>query len=189
MRTLILASTSPARRALMDGLGVPYTAESPGVEETVAPGLTAQAAVAQLAERKAEAVRARHPDAWVLGGDQLGWFEGERLGKPVDRSAADRQLARLSGRTHELWTGICLLGPHHREVTVDVARLTLYPLSLEERARYLDTGEWEGCAGSYRIEGKGQALMSALEGDRTSVQGLPMLQVVALLRRAGFALF
>ena len=189
MRTLILASTSPARRTLMDGLGLPYTAEAPGVEEAVASTLTAQEAVAQLAERKAQAVAARHPDAWVLGADQLGWFEGERLGKPADRSAADRQLSRLAGQTHELWTGVCLLGPGHREVALDVARLTLFPLSAEERGRYLDTGEWEGCAGSYRIEGKGQALMAALEGDRTSVQGLPMLQVVALLRRAGFSLF
>lgn len=189
MRELILASTSPARRALMDGLGLPYRAESPGVDEQVSPALSAQQAVVALAERKASAVHARHPGAWVLGADQLGWFEGERLGKPVDRAAAARQLTRLSGHAHELWTGVCLLGPGHRELAVDVARLTLYPLSPAELERYLDTGEWEGCAGSYRVEGRGQALMSALEGDRTSIQGLPMLHVVAMLRQAGFALF
>jgi septum formation protein len=188
MPTLILASTSPARRALLDALGVPYRAESPGVEETVSSGASAQQAVAELAERKARAVQARHPEAFVLGADQLGWFEGERLGKPADRGAADRQLSRLAGQTHELWTGVCLLGPAHREVVVDVARITLYPLSDEERSRYLDLGEWEGCAGSYRVEGRGQALMAAIEGDRTSIQGLPMLPVVAMLRRAGVPL-
>lgn len=188
MDPLFLASTSPARRALMDGLGVPYTAESPEVDEAVPAGLSAEQAVAVLAERKARAVWARHPEAWVLGADQLGWFAGARLGKPVDRDAADRQLAQLAGKCHELWTGVCLLGPSFRELEVDVARLTLYPLSDAERSRYLDTGEWQGCAGSYRIEGKGQALMAALEGDRTSVQGLPMLRVVAMLRRAGVPL-
>jgi septum formation protein len=188
MNALFLASTSPARRALLDALGVPYRAEAPGVDEAVALGLSAQDAVAELAERKAQAVRQRHPEAWVLGADQLGWFEGERLGKPADREAAARQLSRLAGQTHALWTGVCLLGPGHREVAVDVARITLYPLGPDERSRYLDTGEWEGCAGSYRVEGRGQALMAAIEGDRTSIQGLPMLQVVALLRRAGIPL-
>lgn len=188
MKALLLASTSPARRALLDALGVPYRAESPGVDETVRPGLSAKEAVAELAERKAQAVHRRHPEAFVLGADQLGWFEEERLGKPKDREAAARQLARLAGRTHELWTGVCLLGPTHREVVVDVARITLYPLSPEELSRYLDSGEWEGCAGSYRVEGRGQALMSGIEGDRTSIQGLPMLPVVAMLRRAGFPL-
>lgn len=189
MRELILASTSPARRALMDALGIAYRTESPGVDEEVPSTLSAREAVAVLAERKAAAVQARHPGAWVIGADQLGWFEGERLGKPADRAAAARQLSRLSGHTHELWTGVCLLGPGGRQLEVDVARLTLYRLSAEELERYLDTGEWEGCAGSYRVEGRGQALMASLEGDRTSIQGLPMLPVVAMLRRAGFALF
>lgn len=185
MGEIILASTSSARRALMDGLGVAYRAEAPGVDEEVAPETHARDAVAELAQRKAKAVAARHPGAWVIGSDQLGWFGGERLGKPANRDAARRQLSAMAGATHELWTGVCLVGPSHVEVVVDVARITLYPLGEDELERYLDTGEWEGCAGSYRIEGRGQALMSAIEGDRTSIQGLPMLPLVAMLRRAG----
>ena len=186
---LYLASTSPARRALMDALGVAYRTEAPGVDETVDAALPASEAVALLAKKKAEAVRSRHPEALVLGADQLGWFEGRKLGKPKDREAARAQLSALSGRSHSLVTGVCLLGPGREFCEVDEVRLSLYPLGDDELERYLDTGEWEGCAGSYRVEARGQALMAAVEGDRTSVMGLPMVRVVSMLRRAGFPLF
>ena len=185
---LLLASTSPARRALLAGLGVPFTCEAPGVEEDVTPGTSAREAVALLAGRKARAVAARHPGAWVLGSDQLLDLDGKALGKPADRTAAERQLRALSGRSHLLHTGVCLVGPGRDETAVETARLTLYPLTEAEVRAYLDTAEWEGCAGGYRVEGRGQALFSALEGDRTCVQGLPMLQVVRLLRQAGIPL-
>lgn len=190
MRQLLLASTSSARRSLMDALGVPYSPEPPGVEESVPPTLSAREAVRLLAERKARAVLARHPHSWVLGADQLVEVEGVVLAKPVDRAAARAQLRRLLGRTHEILTGVCLLGPGgERLEALEVARLTFYPLGEEELERYLDLGEWQGCAGSYRVEGAGQALLASLEGDRTNVQGLPMLAVVRLLREAGFTFF
>jgi septum formation protein len=186
---LLLASTSPARRALLSGLGVPFTCEPPGVDEQVPPGTAPREAVALLAERKARAVAARHPDGWVLGSDQLLDLDGRALGKPQDRAAAAAQLRALSGRTHLLHTGVCLVGPGGgAETVVETARLTLFPLAEAELETYLDTGEWEGCAGGYRVEGRGQALFSALEGDRTCVQGLPMLQVVRLLRQAAIPL-
>jgi septum formation protein len=190
MNTLILASTSSARRALMDGLGVPYRAESPGVDEDVSPTLSAREAVQVLAARKARAVAARHPEAWVIGADQLVQVGDEVLAKPADRAAARRQLGKLLGHTHDICTGVCLVGPGgHIAEALEVSRLTFYPVSTEELERYLDLGEWEGCAGSYRVEGAGQALLAKLEGDRTNVQGLPMLTVVRMLREAGFSFF
>lgn len=190
MSPLILASTSSARRALMDGLGIPYRAESPGVDEEVSPTLSAREAVQVLAARKARAVQARHPEAWVLGADQLVEVEGEVLSKPADRDAARRQLGKLLGHTHDICTGVCLVGPGgHIAEALEVSRLTFYPVSPEELERYLDLGEWQGCAGSYRIEGAGQALLARLEGDRTNVQGLPMLTVVRMLREAGLSFF
>jgi septum formation protein len=190
MSPLILASTSSARRALMDGLGLPYRAESPGVDEDVSPTLSAREAVQVLAARKARAVHARHPEAWVIGADQLVQVEGEVLAKPADRAAARRQLGKLLGHTHEICTGVCLVGPGgHIAEALEVSRLTFYPVGPEELERYLDLGEWEGCAGSYRVEGAGQALLARLEGDRTNVQGLPMLTVVRMLREAGFRFF
>lgn len=190
MKDLILASTSSARRALMEGLGLPYRTQSPGVDETVAPHLSAQEAVRELAARKARAVHARHPDAWVLGADQLVEVAGQTLTKPVDRDAAREQLRKLLGHTHDIHTGVCLVGPGgHLEEAVETARLTFHAVTPEELERYLDLNEWEGCCGSYRVEGAGQALLARLEGDRANVQGLPMVTVVRLLRRAGFSFF
>lgn len=190
MKDLILASTSSARRALMDGLGLPYRTQSPGVDETVAPHLSAKEAVRELAARKARAVHSRHPDAWVLGADQLVEVAGETLTKPVDRDAARVHLGKLLGHTHDIHTGVCLVGPGgHVEEAVETARLTFHAVTPDELERYLDLNEWEGCCGSYRVEGAGQALLARLEGDRANVQGLPMVTVVRLLRRAGFSFF
>lgn len=186
---LILASTSAARRALIDGLGIPWSAVAPGVEEEVPPGTPVESAVALLAERKARAVAARHPEALVIGADQLVALDAVTMGKPADRDAARRQLRALRGRAHEIVTGVCVLGPSFHQASVDVARLKIYPLEDAELERYLDLEEWRGCAGGYRIEGAGQALFEQLSGDRTSVQGLPMLEVVRLLRRAGVEFF
>ncbi len=186
---LVLASTSQSRRALVTGLGMPFRAETPGVEEIVPPGTTTRAAVAMLAERKARAVLSRWPTALVIGSDQLVDLDGKALGKPIDAKAARKQLEALNGRTHEILTGVCVIGPAYFACDVDVARLTLFKLHSDEIDRYVRLGEWEGCAGAYRIEGRGQALFSAVDGDRTSVQGLPMPLLTRLLREAGLSFF
>lgn len=193
MSELILASTSSARRALMDGLSLPYRAVPPEVDEEVPPGTPGLQAVELLAERKARAVLARHPEALVIGSDQLVLVDGLALGKPPHREAARAQLQRLSGRRHQIATGLCVVGRGASgaffERCVEVAELELYPLEDAELERYLDREEWRGCAGGYRVEGAGQALFSRIEGDRTGVMGLPMVQLVSLLRRAGVSFF
>jgi MAF protein len=183
---LLLASTSPARRALLDGLGLSYTAEDPGVEEDLPADTPVEAAVRMLALRKARTVAARHPGAVVLGADQLAEVDGQALGKPGSRQAARTQLTSLLGRSHRLLTAVALVGGGDEQLELDVVTLRFHPVSPEELERYLDSGEWRGCAGGYRIEGRGQALVDALDGDRTSVQGLPMLPVVRMLRARGF---
>jgi septum formation protein len=187
-RPLVLASTSPARRALLGTLGLPFLAVAPGVDESFAEGTPVEDVVRMLAERKARAVAARYPEALVLGADQLAEVEGRLLGKPSGRAEARAQLLALSGKSHRLLTSVCLLGEGREETVVDEARLTLFPLSDAEVEAYLDTREWEGCAGGYRVEGRGQALMERIEGDRTSIQGLPMQVVVRLLRARGVPL-
>lgn len=186
---LILASTSPARRALLDGLGVSYRVERPDVTEDVPTGTAVEEAVRMLALRKARAVASRHPEALVLGADQLGEVDGHVLGKPADRQAAGVQLRSLLGRTHRLVTAVALVRGGAESLEVDEVRLGFHPLTDEELERYLDTQEWEGCAGGYRIEGRGQSLVATLDGDRSSVMGLPMLRVVKLLRARGVPLF
>lgn len=188
-RRLILASTSSARRALMDSLGVAYEAIAPGVDEDVPPGTSVPDAVAMLAERKARAVSQREEGALVIGSDQLVSLDGAALAKPADRDEARAQLRRLSGRPHQIVTGVCVLGPDFAARHVEVTRMKLYPLGDDELERYLDLEEWRGCAGGYRVEGAGQALFEEISGDRTNVQGLPMHVVVGMLRAAGFAFF
>lgn len=146
-------------------------------------------AVAMLAERKARAVHARSPRALVIGADQLVALAGQPLGKPADAQAAYAQLVSLRGRQHEIHTAVCVVGPGFLEVEVDVARLTVLPLTDAEAQAYVATGEWQGCAGGYRIEGRGQALFSRVEGDRTAIQGLPMQRLLRLLREAGVKFF
>ncbi|MCI0573570.1 MAG: Maf family protein [Myxococcaceae bacterium] len=189
MPELLLASTSSARRALMDALGLPYRAVSPDVDEGVPPGTPAREAVLLLAERKARAVAARYPEALVLGADQLVEVGGEVLGKPADREQARRQLMRVLGRVHDIVTGVALVGPGVHTTHVESTLLRFYPLQAEELERYLDLEEWRGCAGSYRIEGAGMGLIAGMEGDLTNVRGLPMLAVVRMLRQAGVTFF
>ncbi|GMU61154.1 MAG: Maf-like protein [Myxococcaceae bacterium] len=185
---LLLASTSPARRALMDALGLPYRAVPPEVDEEVPAGTAAPRAVAVLAERKARAVLAKHPGALVIGADQLVSLEGRTLGKPSDALAAAKQLQSLSGKTHDIYTALCVVGPAFLVGEVDAARMTVWPLSADDVGAYVATGEWQGCAGGYRVEGRGQALFQRIEGDRAAIQGLPMQRLVRVLREAGLKL-
>ncbi len=186
---LVLASTSSARRALMEGLGLPFRAVAPEVEEVVAPGTPASHAVALLAERKARAVYARFPRALIIGSDQLVSLQGQPLGKPPDAAAARAQLASLRGKTHDIFTGVSIIGPGFVVTEVDSARLTVLPLTDAEVEGYVATGEWQGCAGGYRVEGRGQAIFQRIEGDRSAIQGLPMQRVTRILREAGVQFF
>ncbi len=185
---LVLASTSAARRALMEGLGLPFRAIGPEVDEDVDTTSVVQA-VAVLAERKARAVSGRMPRCLVIGADQLVSLDGRVLGKPADEAAAFAQLQALAGRSHEIVTGVCVSGPGYLVTEVDIARLHVRALTGDELRGYVATGEWKGCAGAYRVEGRGQALFARIDGDRTSVQGLPMQRVVRLLREAGVRFF
>lgn len=185
---LVLGSTSAARRALLGALGLPFEAISPGVDENVTAGTSPLVTAQVLAERKARAVARQRPQSLVIGSDQVVAVQGQALGKPRDATHAREQLASLSGRTHELHTAVCVMGPAFFALEIDTVRVTTYALSDAELDAYVATKEWEGCAGGYRVEGRGQALFEHVDGDRTSVQGLPMLRVVRLLREAGLKL-
>ena len=186
---LILASTSPARRSLMQSLGIAFRAEAPGVDENVADGSPPALAVGILAERKARAVWAKNPQALVIGSDQLVNLDGRAVGKAPNAKEARAQLEAMSGRAHEILTGVCVVGPGFLSTEVETAKLTLWSFSPAELDGYVATGEWDGCAGSYRVEGRGQALFEEIQGDRTGIQGLPMTRLVRLLREAGVSFF
>ncbi len=184
---LILASTSPFRRALLDAAGVTYRAEAPHVDEVAPEGLSPRRIARLFAKQKAEAVASRNPGDLVIGSDQTAELEGELLRKPATREEARRQLAKLSGRTHRLHTAVALARarPALSRVELETVRLTMRKLTRRELEAYLDTNEWEGCAGGYRIEAQGIKLLAEVRGDYHAIVGLPMLRLLRMLREAG----
>ena len=186
---LVLASTSSSRRAMLSAAGVAYRAIPPGVDERAYDDADPATLAAQLAHAKAAAVAAREPTSWVIGSDQVGWLDGERLDKPEDPSDHLRRLQRMRGRPHTLHTAWTLLGPGTTRVD-GATTVTLWmraDLSDAELAAYVATGEGSRCAGGYALEGRGAALFSRYEGDWFSVLGLPLLDVLDALRRHGWA--
>ncbi len=187
---LILASTSKFRQALLAGARLPFRAVSPDVDESAPAGTPPRTLARRLALEKAQAVAARFPEALVIGSDQTPDVGGRLLRKPTTRAEAKRQLTALSGRDHFLHTAVALvrLEPRVRLVQVESVRITFRKLTSREIERYLDTEEWQGCAGGYRVEGAGIQLMRAMRGDYHAIVGLPMLRLVGMLESVGYPL-
>lgn len=184
---LVLASASPRRRELLSQLGLTFTVSAADIDETPHPVEEAGAYVLRLAREKARAVAARHPGAWVLAADTTVALGPELLGKPRDAEEARAMLWRLSGRTHEVHTGVALAG-RHEEALVVRTRVTFRTLSPGEVAWYAGSGEPLDKAGAYAVQGKGGFLVAAVEGSPTNVIGLPLGETLALLERAGVPL-
>ena len=185
---IVLASTSRYRRELMDRLGVEYEAVAPDYEEEHALGLPPDRLVVELAVRKARSLEGRFPGALILGSDQVAEIDGEVLLKPGTAARARAQLARLSGRTHRLLTGVALVAAGSERVltALDVHRMRMRHLAPEQVSAYVERDEPVDCAGSYKVEKLGIALFEAVEGkDFTAVIGLPLTRVVALLETFG----
>ena len=177
-RPLILASHSPQRRAILEQLGIAFEVVVPDVEEIVA-GDPVEVACAN-ARAKAEAVARRRPQATVLGVDTVVALDGEIFGKPSCAAAARDTLRRLSGRTHEVISGIALLDPANPQVAHEVTSVTFRALGDEVVRRYVETGEWSGRAGGYAIQGKGALLVRRIMGDYLNVVGLPVGKMLDL---------
>ena len=170
---LILASRSPQRRAILEQLGVDFRVEAPEVEELAAGD--PRRLVAENARRKAAAVEGTR----VLGVDTAVVLDGRALGKPRDAAEAETFLRRLSGRTHEVMSGIALREGRDERSDVAVTRVRFRLLEQGDLDWYLAGDEWRERAGGYAIQGQGAALVEAIEGDYWNVVGLP---VAALLR-------
>ncbi|HET9123007.1 MAG TPA: nucleoside triphosphate pyrophosphatase [Acidiferrobacteraceae bacterium] len=185
---LILASTSRYRRELLTRLQIPFETLAPNVDEQPFPGEAAEALVARLASAKAQNVAARRPDALVIGSDQVAVYDGRIVGKPGDREQACAQLARISGKTAILYTGLALVhqrsGREHCEVVP--FRVVFRTLTSAQISAYLDREPAYDCAGSVRSEGLGIALFERFEGeDPTALMGLPLMRLVSLLEYFG----
>lgn len=186
---LILASTSPYRRGLLQRLRLPFECARPEVDETPLRGESPGQLARRLARAKADAVAALHPEAWVIGSDQAADLDGRILGKPGGREAAIAQLAAMSGRTVRFHTAVSLRRGAHALAAVDLTQVRFRGLAAAEIERYVEAEQPFDCAGSFKCEGLGISLFEAIEShDPTALVGLPLIAVSGLLREAGYAL-
>jgi septum formation protein len=169
---LLLASTSPQRRAILEQLGLPFEVVAPHYEETGDDPL-------EHAAGKARSVEGG--ESPVLGVDTIVRCGGRVLGKPSHAGEAEEMLETLSGRAHEVVSGLCLRTPAWEELHIEITRVVFRPLTPRDLASTIESGEWKGRAGGYAIQGRGAALVERIEGDYLNVVGLPGALLVRLL--------
>lgn len=182
---LRLASASPRRRQLLDLIGVPHVVTPADIDETPHPGEAAGDYVVRLAREKADAVWARHQDLPILAADTTVVVDDEILGKPESADDARAMLAKLSGRAHYVHTGIALRTVHGTAADISSTEVEFASVTDEMIRAYWDSGEPQGKAGSYAIQGLGAVFVSDVSGSYTGVMGLPLFETAELLRYHG----
>ena len=188
LRRLILGSTSPYRRVLLSRLRLPFDVVSPDVDETPLAGELPRALALRLAMAKAQAVAALHPQAVVIGSDQVADLDGEPLGKPGTHARATAQLRRMRGKTVVFQTAVAIICLDSSFSQVDLAEVRVKFRNLDdaEIERYLLAETPYDCAGSAKSEGLGIALLESIDSDDpTALVGLPLIRTCQMLRAAG----
>jgi septum formation protein len=178
---LLLASTSPQRRAILEQLGLPFEVVAPRYKEQDDRALPPEQLVREHAAGKARSVAGEAAGRPVLGVDTAVVVDGRVLGKPADEREAAAMLALLSGRVHVVVSGLCLLDRGWEAVEHEETLVSFRPLVQREVEAYVATGEWRGRAGGYAIQSHGGALVDRVEGDYLNVVGLPAALLVSLL--------
>ncbi|MCL7744548.1 Maf family nucleotide pyrophosphatase [Guyparkeria hydrothermalis] len=185
--SLVLASGSVTRRALLDRLRLSYRIDPADVDETILAEETPGEACLRLAKLKADTVAERHPGATVLGSDQLLAWEGGILGKPGDAATARRQLAEIAGQTIRFYVALRVVGPNGQRLDwQETVEAQMRRLTGHEIARYVEIEQPFDCAGSMRSEGLGVSLVERMDSrDPTAILGLPLIATARLLREVG----
>jgi len=186
---LILASTSPYRKALLERLQVDFLCDSPEIDESPLAGESVQDMVVRLAKLKAEAVAGKYPDALIIGSDQSAVLEGEILTKSGNFENAVKQLQKASGKRIVFQTGLCLLNTRagHSQAACVPYTVVFKPLTQDMIEHYLKKEQPYNCAGSFKSEGLGIALFEKFEGeDPNALIGLPLIRLIEMLENEGF---
>lgn len=181
-KSIILASQSPRRRELMLLLDVPFSSENPQIEEEIDPSLSLFRAIEKIAIDKAKDVFQRHPNAIVIGSDTVVVINDLILGKPTDADDAIRMLKLLSGKTHKVITGVCLLSDKKKIVFHSIAKVRFYPLDDALIKSYVASSLPLDKAGAYGIQDKGALFIKSITGDYYTIMGLPIAEVNRRLR-------
>ncbi|MET3727623.1 septum formation protein [Fictibacillus halophilus] len=187
MKRLILASASPRRYELLSLTLLPFETYPSTLEEKMDHSLTPSRLVESLAEQKAADIFTQKPDCVILGADTIVSYQNNRLGKPKDRMEAAEMLRMLSGQTHEVYTGVCLIDETKKVIFSVKTNVTFHTLDENTIEWYLNTGEPFDKAGGYGIQGSGSLLVDKIEGDYFNVVGLPISKVVRSLKEFGFS--
>ncbi|PKL06529.1 MAG: septum formation protein Maf [Spirochaetae bacterium HGW-Spirochaetae-9] len=200
METIILASSSPRRKEILASLNLPFIPIHPDIDEAVCDHLDPAYRVIALAEKKSAAglalLESEEKESelprLLLAADTLVAFHHARgwktIGKPRDRDEARSMLLYMEGRTHRVFSGLCLLDVRNgrRHTTLATTKVRFSNMSGMEIERYLDTGEWEGAAGAYRVQGAGSCFITSLVGSWSCVVGLPIRELYGILRDADY---
>jgi septum formation protein len=182
---LVLASASPRRQELLRNANISFEVQPADINEDPLPNEPAKACAERLARGKAQAIAQKRPNEAVLGGDTVVMIDNEILNKPVDARDAARMLRLLSGRTHQVVTGVCLVVRGQCELVSETTSVTMSEISEEEIAAYVATGEPMDKAGAYAIQGRASRWIPRIEGDYSNVVGLPVARIYRMLRQAG----
>lgn len=183
----ILASASPRRRELLASIGLDFEVKPSHVPEVHQEGEAPEEYVARLSRDKAHALATEHPSEWVIAADTTVLLGDELLEKPADPDDAARMLGTIAGKTHVVYTGVTLenVDRDYRDTRVAESEVRMLPLSAEEIAWYVTTGEPLDKAGAYAVQGIGAMFIDSIHGSYTNVVGLPLATLFQMLRRAG----
>ncbi|WP_334107269.1 Maf family nucleotide pyrophosphatase [Methylobacillus sp.] len=191
MQSLILASSSPYRRELLERLQLPFSVLSPDIDETPLAGELPEQTALRLAQAKALKVADMHPDALIIGCDQVATLDGLQLGKPLNHENAVRQLTLMRGRSVIFHSALCLYNAANQQMQTDVVPYTVIfrDLSNAQIENYLRREQPYQCAGSAKSEGLGIAIIAAMQGDDpNALIGLPLIRLIDMLNNQGVAI-
>ncbi len=194
MENIILASSSPRRQEILKSMGLPFQVAMPNIDESAFISKNASELPEILAKAKVQAVvRSRPPKQvipWVLGADTLVVMGNKIYGKPKDHQEAFDFLSALQDRTHQVITALALYNgrTHLTSVRSAVTKVTFAPMSKDEIEWYIDTGDWHGAAGGYRIQGMASCFITKIEGTNSCVVGLPIFELYDMLKEQGYSI-
>ena len=188
MQNLILASSSPRRKELLENLHLSFAVSSSEVDESFDPALSPEEVVMELAERKAQVVFRKNQDSFVIGSDTVVVADNQIIGKPADEAEAISTLKRLSGRQHEVFTGVAIVSPTSTTKFYERTEVWFWELTDEDIHAYVQSGEPFDKAGAYGIQQLGSMLVKKINGDYFAVVGLPVARTIRELKKAGYSL-
>ncbi len=194
MEALILASSSPRRQEILKMLGIPFVVNPADIVEKIPQDVDPKDAPEYLACKKVEAVAQRissvqEDTGWILGADTVIFFEDRLYGKPSNKEEAVEMIRLLQGHEHEVITGVALYNDNLHDITTrrSVNRISFAPMTETEIEWYVNTGEWHGAAGGYRIQGLASCFIKKIEGTVSSIMGLPIFELYDMLREQGYS--